>query len=451
MKYSKLQYFLWLISGSEISVLKECKNDYNRHATSGALILATCIIASVIAGFAGYTYGNNSIAAAIAIAFIWGYLIFCIDRFMVISLKKDPTIPDDKQPFWKPLSIRLLFAFIIAFFMTIPLYHTFFFTQIETQISNDNVNELTSHQNKLNAAFNKNSLEVEDKSLAKQDSVLNSKLLAECPEPEYTDTIQLYLDCKNNQLPELKKDFDDLNTKASSIWQYYKRNPCKISMKRPPDCYSSNDWKIVNQRNTAKTTYNNKISEMNNLLARANIIKGIYLAKIKREIVDNDSLKRENSKSLTAANDTINKRKTVYDKTLEKRHTDFVAQFVALWKAAFSDFGTLFLVLMLEAAFLMIEIFPTYQKLRTKIGDYDWAIYYKEKGFEERMKSEFEINKATETNRIEIETKLNSDIHLKIAEVEFKIAEETLSEWEKKARGQKDKDIGDVAESTKDD
>ena len=73
-------------------------------------------------------------------------------------------------------------------------------------------------------------------------------------------------------------------------------------------------------------------------------------------------------------------------KILEKRHTDFVAQFVALWRAAFSDFGTLFLVLMLEAAFLMIEIFPTYQKLRTKIGDYDWAIYYKEKGFQEKIK-----------------------------------------------------------------
>jgi len=87
-EYSPFQYFFWLISGSEISVLKECKNDFNRHATSGALILATCVIASVIAGFAGYTFSGGNWTAAIAIALIWGYLIFCIDRFMVISLKK---------------------------------------------------------------------------------------------------------------------------------------------------------------------------------------------------------------------------------------------------------------------------------------------------------------------------------------------------------------------------
>lgn len=446
MRYSKLQYFFWLIAGSEISVLKECKNDYNRHATSGALIFATCLIASVIAGFAGYTYGNNNIVAALAVALIWGYLIFCIDRFMVISLKKDPTIPNDKQPFWKPLSIRLLFAFIIAFFMTIPLYHTFFYTQIETQISNDNVNELAKHQEQLNKAFNKGTLEAEGKSLNKQDSLLNAKLLNECPEPAYNDTIQLYLDLKNNQVPPLKKDYDDLNTKANSIWQYYKQHPCDTSMKRPTDCYSATDWATVNQRSSAKTNYNNKVAEMKKMLERANAIKTAYFDKVRGEIAENDSLRNENNKTLTAANDTINKRKTVYDKTLEKRHTDFVAQFVALWRAAFSDIGTLFLVLMLEAAFLMIEIFPTYQKLRTKIGDYDWAIYYKEKGFEERMKSEFEISKATEADRIEIETKLNNDIHKKIAEVELKIAEETLAEWERKARKQRDLDIDDATQ-----
>ena len=41
MKYSKVQYFFWLISGSEISVLRECENEYNRHANIGMMILIT--------------------------------------------------------------------------------------------------------------------------------------------------------------------------------------------------------------------------------------------------------------------------------------------------------------------------------------------------------------------------------------------------------------------------
>jgi hypothetical protein len=460
--YSLIQYFFWLISGSEISVLKECKNDYNRHATSGALILATCLIASVIAGFAGYTFGGNNWTAAIAIAIIWGYLIFCIDRFMVISLKKNPTIPDEQQPFWKPLSIRLLFAFIIAFFMTIPLYHTFFYTQIEAQIANDNVNELAAHQDKLNSAFNKYNLESEGKSLTKQDSILNSKLNGEYPDPAYIDTFQLYLDCKNNQIPPLEKEKNYWQSKASAIWIYYINNPCDTSMKKPTDCYSAEDWKTINQRNTANKNYESKVKERDNLLTRANVLKGNYILRIKTEIAGNDSLKKANDKSLSAANDTINKRKSVYDKTLESRHTDFVAQFVALWRAAFSDFGTLFLVIMLELAFIMIEIFPTYQKLRTKIGDYDWAIYYNEKSFEEKKKTDFEINmekdgirklteseiqQQTEQKRKTTEIALNDKLISEVSRIQGDVAQQLLEEWEKQVKEDIPKNVSSFIKS----
>jgi hypothetical protein len=460
--YSPFQYFFWVISGSEISVLKECKNDYNRHATSGALILATCLIASVIAGFAGYTFSEGNWTAAIAIALIWGYLIYCIDRFMVISLKKNPTIPDEQQPFWKPLSIRLLFAFIIAFFMTIPLYHTFFYTQIETQIANDNVNELAAHQEKLNSAFNKNDLESEGKSLTKQDSILNAKLIGECPDPSYIDTIRLYIDSRDIQVPALKKEYENLQIKSNSIWSYYSRNPCKPGMRKPSDCYTSSDWKIVSQRNTAKNNYNSKVTERDKLLSRANAIKSIYMAKINSEIVYIDSLKKANEKSLTAATDTINKRKSVYDKTLESRHTDFVAQFVALWRAAFSDFGTLFLVLMLELAFIMIEIFPTYQKLRTKIGDYDWAIYYNEKSFVEKKKTDYEINKnndeirkqteldiqqQTELKRKEAEVAQNNNLISEVARIQGDVAQQLLNEWEKQIKEEIPKNVSSFIKS----
>ena len=460
--YSLLQYFFWLISGSEISVLKECKNDYNRHATSGALIFATCLIALIISGFAAYTYSGNSWVAAILVALVWGYLIFCIDRFMVISIKKNPTISDDQQPFWKPLSIRLLFAFIIAFFMTIPLYHTFFYTEIETQIANDNVNELAKHQEQLNIAFNKNNLEAQGKEIEKQDSILNTKLLGECPDPAYTDTIQLYLDYKKNQIPPLKNTYDDLNTKASSIWDYYQRNPCDTSMKRPTDCYTTDDWIVVNQRNTAKTNYTAKVAEQNYLLERANIIKRNYNAKINKELADNDSLKKLNTESLTAANDTINKKKLIYDENLQSKHTDFVAQFVALWRAAFSDFGTLFLVLMLELAFIVIEIFPTYNKLRTKIGDYDWAIYYNEKSFAEKKKIDYEINNQkeeirktteieiqqnTEQKRKEKEQELNSKLIDEISRIQDDVAQKLLNEWEKQVKEDIPKNVNSFIKS----
>jgi len=448
-KYSRLQYFFWLISGSEISVLKECENDYNRYATSGALILATCLTASIIAGFAGYTYGNNSWTAAIVIAMIWGYLIFCIDRFMVISLKKNPTIPDDEQPFWKPLLIRLGFAFIIAFFMTIPLYHTFFYTQIETQISRDNVNELAAQKEKLNEAYSKNVFETQGKALDKTDSVLNAKLSEECPDPDYIDTMRLYTNAKDVEVPRLRQQLNDLQSKTDGIRSYYLRNPCDTAMKRPSDCYTLDDWKIINQRNTAKTAYEAKLAEQDALFASAGIIKNNYLAKIKGQIVENDSLKETNNKLLNSADNSINKLATAFDQTLQSRHTDFVAQFVALWRAAFSDFGTFFLVLMLEIAFIVIEIFPTYNKLKTKIGDYDWAIYYNEKSFQEKKHTDFEITKQVQQLRAAAETKiaqdtenerqtsqttLNIQILREVTRIQTEVAGQMLLEWEKEVK-----------------
>lgn len=44
-KYSKLQYFFWLLSGAEISILKECPTDYNRQAGIGFTIFMTTLLA----------------------------------------------------------------------------------------------------------------------------------------------------------------------------------------------------------------------------------------------------------------------------------------------------------------------------------------------------------------------------------------------------------------------
>lgn len=54
--YSDLQYFLWLLAGSEISVLSKCPNDYNRHANIGLMILMTSIFASFTGFIAGFTF-----------------------------------------------------------------------------------------------------------------------------------------------------------------------------------------------------------------------------------------------------------------------------------------------------------------------------------------------------------------------------------------------------------
>jgi hypothetical protein len=95
-KYSKIQYFFWLLSGAEISILKDCPTDYNRQAGIGFTIFMTTLLAFFSGSYAGYYFGESYLSAVI-FGIIWASLIFSIDRSMVVTLKKDPT--KEKQNF----------------------------------------------------------------------------------------------------------------------------------------------------------------------------------------------------------------------------------------------------------------------------------------------------------------------------------------------------------------
>ena len=86
-KYSKIQYFLWLVAGSEISVLKKCPNDYNRHANIGLMIIITSLFAGITAFVAGTTFEKENTTGVVIFALVWAFLIFSLDRSMVNSIK----------------------------------------------------------------------------------------------------------------------------------------------------------------------------------------------------------------------------------------------------------------------------------------------------------------------------------------------------------------------------
>src|SRR5690554_5163803 len=117
-KYSKIQYFFWLLSGAEISILKECPTDYNRQAGIGFTIFMTTLLAFCSGSYAGWFFGE-SWTSALVFGLIWASLIFSIDRSMVITMKKDPTKP--KQNFWLAFLTRAVLAALIAFVISIPL------------------------------------------------------------------------------------------------------------------------------------------------------------------------------------------------------------------------------------------------------------------------------------------------------------------------------------------
>lgn len=124
----------------------------------------------------------------------------------------------------------------------------------------------------------------------------------------------------------------------------------------------------------------------------------------------------------------------------------FDTQFVSLF--LMPNFGVQFLKWLIFLALLVIEILPTYLKLKTPIGQYDWMMYKQERETELETRSrlnalETELNDIEEYRKNK-EIVMNKKIIDKVVDIEEKLANEMLEEWESKAREEM---MGNVSKS----
>lgn len=434
MKYSKLQYFFWLISGSEISVLEKCPNEYNRHANIGLMILVTCLFAAFTSFVAGYTFAPDNLLGVSLFSLSWALLIFAIDRSMVNSIKKDPTIPI--QPFWSYFFPRLILAFILAFFMSIPLDHIVFHERIVRQMDDNNSNDWLKRQEDLNKGYDISRRDSNVTSLGKEVNALTEKLESGCPLPDYKQAKKDYESCT----PKIKP-LNDAYIKAVND----RKTHYRLLQQQQDTTLPALDrtwFQLNDEAKIANGAVANQKKECNGYYTDAKRIDSLWQAGLTAEISHKDSIHQKQDSLLKADQDSAVVKATTFKKDIDAMR-GFDTQFTTLF--LMPDWGVQVLKWLIFLALLVIEILPTYLKLKTPIGQYDKKMQEREDNttneIEISIKSEKEIKEKTESHRVNVETKLNNTIHDKIAEIELKIAEETLSEWEKKARKKRDDDV----------
>lgn len=90
------QRILWTIAGAEIPILEKCRTDHKKYGAMGATIAMTSFIAFLSGTSAAWfftqsgTETSGKIGWAMAFGIVWATLIFCIDRSLVITMKKNP-------------------------------------------------------------------------------------------------------------------------------------------------------------------------------------------------------------------------------------------------------------------------------------------------------------------------------------------------------------------------
>ncbi|MBR9844805.1 MAG: DUF4407 domain-containing protein [Algicola sp.] len=133
-----LKKFFIICSGSDTDILDQCSiGEQNKFAGIGATVFFTAVMAFIACSYALYTVFDN-LYAAIAFGFIWGLLIFNLDRFIVSTIKKRNTIIDEIIQ----ASPRLILAVIIAIVISKPLELKIFEKEIN-QVLLEQKNDLT--------------------------------------------------------------------------------------------------------------------------------------------------------------------------------------------------------------------------------------------------------------------------------------------------------------------
>ncbi|NND62211.1 MAG: DUF4407 domain-containing protein [Flavobacteriaceae bacterium] len=112
-----LQRFFIFCSGADTDILDECSaGEQTKYAGIGATVFFTAVMATIAASFALYTV-FDALPTAIFFGFIWGLLIFNLDRFIVSTIKKRDSFFDELLQ----ASPRIVLAVIIAIVIAKPL------------------------------------------------------------------------------------------------------------------------------------------------------------------------------------------------------------------------------------------------------------------------------------------------------------------------------------------
>ena len=124
-----LTSFFHFCAGADESILKRTPTDSNKYAGIGATVFFTGIFAGLAGAYAINTV-FDSLLMTIPFGILWGLMIFNLDRYIVMSIKK-------KDNIWKEFGMatpRIVLAVLIAFVIAKPLELKIFESEIASEL-----------------------------------------------------------------------------------------------------------------------------------------------------------------------------------------------------------------------------------------------------------------------------------------------------------------------------
>jgi hypothetical protein len=164
-----IYYFFWWIAGAKVKYLKKYETEHEKYFHIGMTIFLTWLLATMGGTYAFYIIFGN-FGFALMGGLVWGLIIFNLDRYMMVTIKKNGTVLR-RLTFGEkignfiqeiiPTIPRIIIALILGILITTPLEVYIFKDQINNHIQSNkqalidkNINQ--THSNYLKQ---KNSME----------------------------------------------------------------------------------------------------------------------------------------------------------------------------------------------------------------------------------------------------------------------------------------------------
>jgi len=140
------RFGIWC-SGASTKALYQCPTEWNKYAFNGYIIFLTASLA-MLSGtyFLSFVFPEANMIVPVLFGLLWGFLIFTLDRIIIVSMKKNGGI-------WKQLLQgglwRLILAVFIGLVIATPLELRLFEKEIEVKVRENNQIRLTQKQEEI--------------------------------------------------------------------------------------------------------------------------------------------------------------------------------------------------------------------------------------------------------------------------------------------------------------
>jgi hypothetical protein len=124
------RFGIWC-SGASTEALYQCPTEWNKFIINGSIILMTAILSFVSGSyFLSFVFPEQGWKLPVAFGVIWAFLIFTLDRSIIVSIKKtDVFWQEFKQGF-----IRIVLAFFIGLVIATPIELKLFEKEIQAKM-----------------------------------------------------------------------------------------------------------------------------------------------------------------------------------------------------------------------------------------------------------------------------------------------------------------------------